>query len=148
MMWRACAKGGRRVLRDSRGAAAVEFALILPVIVLLLFGIIEMGRAWNVRQTLTDAVREGARVAVVNNEMNPGILNTLVVNTVRGSVARAGLAAADPPLTITLTGVGAGPETPAEVVLTYKYTPLFGTWFFPDRSVPITTRSVMRNENK
>jgi Flp pilus assembly protein TadG len=51
--------------RDEGGAAAVEFALLLPLIVLLLFGIIEFGLAFNTRIQATNAAREGARMAVV-----------------------------------------------------------------------------------
>lgn len=47
------------------GASAVEFALVLPMLVLLLFGIIEFGLAFNARVTLTHAAREGARLASV-----------------------------------------------------------------------------------
>jgi Flp pilus assembly protein TadG len=45
-----------------RGAAAVEFALLLPVLLLLVFGIIDFGRALNAQITLTQAAREGARL--------------------------------------------------------------------------------------
>jgi len=45
------------------GAAAVEFALILPVLLLLLFGIIAFGEFYSRYQVFTGAVREGARVA-------------------------------------------------------------------------------------
>jgi Flp pilus assembly pilin Flp len=51
--------------RDEGGAAAVEFALLLPLIVLLLFGIIEFGLAFNTRIQATNAAREGARMAIV-----------------------------------------------------------------------------------
>lgn len=46
---------------DQRGAVGVEFALILPLLVLLVFGIIEFGRGYNAKVELTGAVREGAR---------------------------------------------------------------------------------------
>jgi Flp pilus assembly pilin Flp len=51
--------------RDQEGAAAVEFALLLPLLVLLLFGMIEFGFAFNTRIQATNAAREGARRAVV-----------------------------------------------------------------------------------
>jgi Flp pilus assembly pilin Flp len=51
--------------RDQGGAAAVEFALLLPLLVLLLFGMIEFGLAFNTRIQATNAAREGARMAVV-----------------------------------------------------------------------------------
>lgn len=50
---------------SERGAAAVEFALILPVLVSLLIGIVEFGRAYNAQITLTAAAREGARVMAI-----------------------------------------------------------------------------------
>ena len=51
--------------RRARGQALVEFALVMPIMMVLLMGIIELGRAWNMKQVLTDAAREGARLAVV-----------------------------------------------------------------------------------
>ena len=47
------------------GAAAVEFALLLPLLVLLLFGFIQFGLAFNTRIQATNAAREVARQAVV-----------------------------------------------------------------------------------
>ena len=51
--------------RDQEGAAAVEFALLLPLLVLLLFGMIEFGLAFNTRIQATNAAREAARRAVI-----------------------------------------------------------------------------------
>ena len=48
--------------RDERGAAAVEFALVLPILILLVFGIIEFGFVFNRWLTVTHAAREGVRV--------------------------------------------------------------------------------------
>ena len=50
-----------------RGAAIVEFAIILPILLLLVMGIIQFGFIFNGQITLTSAVREGARYAVVGN---------------------------------------------------------------------------------
>jgi hypothetical protein len=51
--------------RGEDGAAAVEFALLLPLLVLLLFGSIQFGLAFNARIQATNAAREAARMAVV-----------------------------------------------------------------------------------
>ncbi len=51
--------------RGQDGAAAVEFALLLPLLVLLLFGFIQFGLAFNTRIQATNAAREAARQAVV-----------------------------------------------------------------------------------
>ncbi len=50
---------------DQKGAAAVEFAIILPVFVLLLFGMIEWGLLLFNQQVITNASREGARAGIV-----------------------------------------------------------------------------------
>jgi Flp pilus assembly protein TadG len=54
-----------RSSRKQRGAAAVEFAVVAPVFVLLVFGMIEYGRMVMVQQMLTNASREGARRAIL-----------------------------------------------------------------------------------
>lgn len=53
--------------QTERGAIAVEFALLLPVFLLLLLGIMEFGRAYNAQVTLTNAARDGARVMAITN---------------------------------------------------------------------------------
>ncbi len=55
-------KAGRM---NDRGAAAVEMALVLPMLLLLIFGIIDFGRMLNAQITLTEAAREGARASVL-----------------------------------------------------------------------------------
>jgi Flp pilus assembly protein TadG len=59
---------------DSRtGAAAVETALVLPLFFLIVFGVIEFGRAFMVAQLLTNAAREGARAAITAGSTNTAI---------------------------------------------------------------------------
>ncbi|WP_208812979.1 TadE/TadG family type IV pilus assembly protein [Micromonospora echinofusca] len=48
-----------------RGAAAVEFALILPVVLLVIFAIIDFGRMLNAQLTVNQAAREGARATAL-----------------------------------------------------------------------------------
>lgn len=55
---------GRRK-RRSRAAAAVELAIVTPILLTMLFGIIEYGWLFTVRQALTTAAREGARTAAL-----------------------------------------------------------------------------------
>jgi Flp pilus assembly protein TadG len=58
---------GRTAWGDECGQALAEFALVLPLVLLFIAGIIEFGRAWNIKQIVTDAAREGARYTVVQN---------------------------------------------------------------------------------
>lgn len=55
----------KMITRDENGATAVEFALILPLLILLIFGIIEFGLLLYNKQILTNACREGARAGIV-----------------------------------------------------------------------------------
>ena len=61
--------GGSRI-RDERGVALVEFALVLPLLLLLLFGMLEFGKAFNYWLDANHLANEGVRFAVVNK--NPG----------------------------------------------------------------------------
>jgi len=78
----------RSASRD-RGAVAVEFAILLPVLLLLVFGIIDFGRALNAQIALTQAAREGARLDALNQ---PNLVT-------RTQAAAAGLGSA---VTVTL----------------------------------------------
>lgn len=71
-----------RSTHSQRGATAVEFAVIFPLLILLLFGMIEFGLYLFNRQVITNACREGARYGVValptrrtNTEIRTTILN-------------------------------------------------------------------------
>lgn len=52
---------------SERGAVAVEFALVLPVFILLVLGIVEFGRAFNIQVSLSEAARETARYAAIHS---------------------------------------------------------------------------------
>ena len=54
---------------NRRGQAAVELALVLPIFLLLVVGMLEFARAWNLHQSITDAVREGARRALIADQI-------------------------------------------------------------------------------
>jgi hypothetical protein len=67
-----------------RGAAVVEFAIVAPVFILLVFGMIEYGRMVMVQQLLTNASREGARKAVLDGATKSEI-ETLVTDYLSNS---------------------------------------------------------------
>ena len=52
---------------NDRGAAAVEFALVVPLLLALVMGIAEFGRAYNIQTTLSGAARDAARVMALQN---------------------------------------------------------------------------------
>ena len=79
----------KRLVRNERGAALLEAAVTIPLILLISVAIFEFGRAYQTWQVLTNAAREGARVAIlsattdtevrgaVNNYLTVGSLATL-----------------------------------------------------------------------
>jgi len=54
-------------LKDKKGQSIIEFAVILPILLMVLFGITEFGRAIMVTNVLNTASREGARLAAVSS---------------------------------------------------------------------------------
>ena len=77
----------RKLCKDRAGQAMVEFALVVPIFLLLVIGVIEFGRAWNLQQTITDAAREGARRAVV---FDPTLTVAEVQTAVKAKIQAAG----------------------------------------------------------
>jgi hypothetical protein len=59
--------------RPSAGQSLAEFALVLPVLLLLFMGILDFGRAVYAYNTLSNAAREGARVAIVDQNAPAGV---------------------------------------------------------------------------
>lgn len=124
---------------DERGSAAVEFALVLPLLLLLIFGIIDFGRALNVQITLSAAAREGARWAALGQSGVPA----------RVATAAPGIPA--PTTTVTACPTNPPIGTNATVVATSSYTlltplsavaGLFGAAL--PTSITLTGRGVMR----
>lgn len=74
-------------LRKQKGAALVEFAIIVPVFVLLIFGIIEFSLLLYNKGIITHAAREGARVGVVyNTGTDPDVNNRISVSEITNEV--------------------------------------------------------------
>jgi len=127
----------RKAPRD-RGAAAVEFALLLPLLALLVFGIVDFGRALNAQITLTQAAREGARMAALGE---PNVVSST-------QAAATGLS----PVSVTVTScpVGAAAGVNATVKVSYTFTfltpvggiaKLFGSGF--GSTMTLTAQGVM-----
>jgi Flp pilus assembly protein TadG len=74
-------------LRNQRGQTVVEFALCLPLMALLLFGVIQFGIVFNNYVTLTDAVRAGARKAAVSRNLGAASAVTATQLAVRDSAS-------------------------------------------------------------
>jgi len=72
-------------LKDEKGQNLVEFALVVPILLLLVLGIAEFGRAWMTKNILTGAAREAVRVAAVGGNGVARGDNVLVSANLPGS---------------------------------------------------------------
>ena len=72
-------------LKDQRGVASLEFVLILPILLFVLFASVELSRAWFTMNLLTTAAREAARVGVVSAPANVQSAATARLNQLLGA---------------------------------------------------------------
>lgn len=135
----------RRLLRDKRGQAMVEFAIVLPLLLILLIAVFEFGRAWNINHAITDAARLGARSAVV---ADPVTTQDSVYAIIKRALRRASIDTAG--ATITLTGWRTGQGTPATVNIQVPYQFVFLKpfmhWSTSKANITLQSTFVMRNE--
>ncbi len=87
-VWRSCR-------RNRLGAAAVEFAIVAPIFFLMIFGMVEFGRMVMVQQIITNASREGARMAVLD-----GATTSEVATSIGTYLSNASISNATPTVTI------------------------------------------------
>ena len=111
-------------LRDERGATAVEFAFILPLLIVLVLGIVEFGHAFQVSGTLSAAAREGVRVMALQND--PAAAR----GAVRGAAPFLTPAVTDAQIVITPAACPTTGPTSTNVRLTITYPMPFLTDFF------------------
>jgi Flp pilus assembly protein TadG len=152
---RARRRGG--TLQADRGQALAEFALVLPIILLFIAGVVEMGRAWNVKQVVTDAAREGARYTVVQDVDVPDL--AAVRAKIEERLALGGVdtstivfSSADPACAVVSAcfhaNAGIGKEMTVSVSTPFQMN-LIGTllrWAGGPTTVTISTNATMRNE--
>jgi Flp pilus assembly protein TadG len=142
-------RAGRTVKRAEGGQSLIEFAIVLPVLLALVIGIFEFGRAWNVYQVITNAAREGARTAVVPTTESEDAVYAVIQNYFDRSALDGDLG------TVTVDGFQSGVGQPLTVEIQYPYEFQFlgpivaflgdGSGTTPG-SITLSTTAVMRNE--
>jgi Flp pilus assembly protein TadG len=136
-------RGGYR--RNESGQALVEFALVVPIFLLLLLGVVEFARAWNLYEVLTDAGREGARRAVVDN---PATTEADIVAAIQAAGSRAGVSI--PSAGIQITGFHSGRGNEARVRIEYdhelKWVGALMGLVTGERTLTMVSEFAMRNE--
>lgn len=130
---------------NERGVVAAEFALLLPVFLMILFGIIEFGMMMYGREIVTNAAREGARAGIVQGppKRTGGEITSIANNYLTGT----GVNQAD----VTFTPAGEGLASPNTLTVTAVYNYNFLIPYIPTvvgipNPLVITTQVVMRHE--
>ncbi len=133
----------REAWGSEHGAAAVEFALLLPLLVLLLFGIVEFGLALHRHQVLATASREGARAGIRQTVPRPTAGD--IQRAARNVLTQAGVGGA---AVVAVTGAGGASGTDLSVTVETPY-----QFFVLPNTVPglrgpvrLRSRTVMKHE--
>jgi Flp pilus assembly protein TadG len=132
-----------RFAKRDDGQALVEFALIMPFLLLFIVGIVEFGRAWNQHEILTDAAREGARKAAIDD---PNMTPDSVENTIDARLASANISGAV--VTMDWDDAVHGSPITVHVEVPYRFI-FFGAlagWATGDREIMLKSTFTMRNE--
>ena len=131
-----------------RGQAAVEMALVLPFLLIMLVGIIEFGRAWNEHMVITDAAREAARKGAF---FDASVTEATIRNTALSAMAAAGINPArcgTGGSCIDITDGGSNDLVIVSIDLPYQFT-FFGplvSWATGESNITLRTSFSMRNE--
>ena len=124
-----------------RGVAAVGFALTAPLLFLLVFGMIEVGRALMVQQLLSNAARDGARSAILEGATAENVEATVVGYLSEASISDASVTVTPNPLTLAQGG------DPVTVAVNVPFTSV--SWLSPSKYLSSATLSAsvtMRRE--
>lgn len=135
-------------MKGQKGAAAVEFAIVLPVLVMLLFGIIEFSILLYDKAVITNASREGARAGICFNGLSASEItgdNGVVDKYCADNLITFGSLT---DITTEASGVGGASGTPCTVTVKYNYGFLVLPNFISELTggINLTAQTVMRNE--
>ena len=130
-----------KLAKEEKAQSLVELALVLPVLLLILFGIVEFGRIFHAYLVIANAARTGARVGVIKND------DSQIVSAVEGAVEPSDLDLSS--LTIDITPVQANRTSGDSLTVEVGYevdlfVPVI-TNLLPD-PFPISSTMVMRVE--
>jgi Flp pilus assembly protein TadG len=148
----------RRFLNGEQGSSLFEFSLVAVMLVMLLLGVIEMGRMILVYTTIAHAAKYGERYAIVHGSLRTGTTDTTATKTdiqtqVQNFSGIAPLTTSNVNVTVTYPGITPAsaiycpaangtnaPGCPVKVKVTYQFDPLLG-YFNSMLSVPLSSTS-------
>lgn len=125
----------------------LEMVIVLPLLLLLVFALVEFGIVFGRWLAINNAAREGARDAVVfRASCNPTTVESEVVATVQAYTANLGLALAPSDISVSGQCGGAGSDSTVSVTIPYTFQTLSGIAPSLGASIDLSASSVMRNE--
>lgn len=144
-----------RTRQSERGSALLEMALTLPLLLLVTVAIFELGRAYQTQQILTNAAREGARMAVLPDASADNIQTRVREYLTMGQISNVESATVNVTTTATIP-MGAASVSASVVTVTYpfQFTVLrpVARLVVPDSTLPgtvtLSAMSEMRNETQ
>ena len=138
------ARGVPRLVTDTTGAALIEFALSLPLVLLILVGIFDFGFLFQKYQVVTNAAREGARMMILPGYSEADCKSRVSAYLLAGGVKETDTTTCQPEL-ITPAGATAstGMRVRVEITHTFKFISLFAPGI---ANVKLHAVSVMRAE--
>jgi Flp pilus assembly pilin Flp len=119
----------RRRTKDERGVALVEFALILPALVLLVFGVLDIGRAINYWLDANHLANEGARWVVVNRDLGTPLPAYLRQQADSAELRDGGSDSVPNPLQVSVcypNGNTTGNQVEVRAVVQFNWLPVLG----------------------
>jgi Flp pilus assembly protein TadG len=131
-------------LRGEAGAAAVEMAQVLPILLVMLFGIVDFGLTMYTQEVLANASREGARQGI--RFVTPMLTDSDIVTITKDTLDKGYVDSSK--ATVTVTNAGGGFGTDLTVNIQYLFDFLVVSAFVPGMPSQITLQSttVMSNE--
>jgi len=116
----------RKFADSDRAAALVEFAIVLPILLLIVFGIVDFGRALYTANNLTSAVREGARLASTQISPDPTVAasKTAVSNAVKAYTKAVDVNAPVPTVAESFSGAIPNLQSITVSITSYPFTPI------------------------
>ena len=142
-----------RLHRNQRGTALIEMALTLPLMLLVSAGIFEFGRAYQTWQVITNAAREGARLAVLPGTTDGDVQTRVRTYMSDGQLTSATSATVNINRAATIA-VGAGTASASRITVNYPFTfvvlqpiaRLVATGSQVGAPLTMTVSALMRNE--
>ncbi len=127
----------KRTIRRQSGQAYIEFALVLPFLILLVIGALDLGRGLNAFIVATNAAREGARYGAMHSGDIAGIKARAIQET-----AGTGVTISPTDIVVTYPAGNQNPGSPIRVTVTHNFQ-LIALWIFTSQTIPIRAGAEM-----